>query len=402
MSDSPHSASDSSSSEPANTSGFAGQTGFEGAAPGERQTFADSGFSSSPATTSSTLHQQPANPLHVAGPLTLGQLIDRAFRLYRNRIGAMLLTAAIFLIPVGILNGWLTGNFMVGYFDFILNIEDIFDPTEPEPDFNEVFSAFSPIASYVALLFLISIVGFVVGGIVNMALTAHSLSAMKGQTLTVGESIRTAASRLWPFIGKSILQGLIIFGATVGFLLILGIIAVAVITFAIGGVGFLTEGFGGGEPNPLVIFGYVMLVLCGYLIALILLFLPTVYFSARYITATVGIVDQNWGPIEALRRSWALSKGKTWRCIGYSVLLFILTLIVVNVPLGVIQQIVTITTAGDFEALGMYAGIFTALTALMSVLWQPFYMAANVLFYTDLRVRQENYDLELRVQQLEN
>ena len=79
-----------------------------------------------------------------------------------------------------------------------------------------------------------------------------------------------------------------------------------------------------------------------------------------------------------------------------------LTLLIVNVPIGVVQQIVGIFSGGDFETLALTTGIFAGVTALMTVLWQPFYMAANVLFYMDLRVRQENYDLELRLQQLES
>ncbi|MEZ4663216.1 MAG: hypothetical protein R2911_37190 [Caldilineaceae bacterium] len=43
---------------------------------------------------------------------------------------------------------------------------------------------------------------------------------------------------------------------------------------------------------------------------------------------------------------------------------------------------------------------FTTVSALFSVIWQPFLVGAIVLFYYDLRIRK-GYDLELRVQQLE-
>ena len=40
----------------------------------------------------------------LSGPMSVGDLLDRAFRLYRARFGVFLLTAAIFLGPVGVIS----------------------------------------------------------------------------------------------------------------------------------------------------------------------------------------------------------------------------------------------------------------------------------------------------------
>ena len=40
----------------------------------------------------------------LSGPMSVGDLLDRAFRLYRARFGVFLLTAAIFFFPAGIIS----------------------------------------------------------------------------------------------------------------------------------------------------------------------------------------------------------------------------------------------------------------------------------------------------------
>ena len=46
-------------------------------------------------------------------PLSLGDLLDRTFRVYRARFGVLTLTAAVLLVPVGLITGALTGQFMI-------------------------------------------------------------------------------------------------------------------------------------------------------------------------------------------------------------------------------------------------------------------------------------------------
>lgn len=336
----------------------------------------------------------------ISGPLTLGGLIDRAFRLYRNHFGPLLMTAAVFLVPLGIVTGILTGSFMTGYLGMVDNMINVLDSPSGEPELEEVMSLFAPFAGFMGIYILLAIVGLVLQGIVNLALTAHALSILRGRVLTVRESISVAWSRLPAFIGKSIVQGLAIFGATLGVLLIFGC-AIALLVFGVGGgLSIFDESLGSsGEPGIIAIVGIFVMVICLYLVAIIFMLVPTLYLSARYIAATVGLVDQHWGPVESLRQSWALTKGQTWRCIGYFFLLGVLTLVIINFPIGLAQNIVQLFVG--MEMIGPITGIFAAATSLMAVLWTPFQVAAVVLFYFDLRVRQENYDLELRLEQLE-
>jgi membrane-anchored glycerophosphoryl diester phosphodiesterase (GDPDase) len=127
--------------------------------------------------------------------------------------------------------------------------------------------------------------------------------------------------------------------------------------------------------------------------------LPFLYLSSRWIAAAPGLMVQDYGATEALRRSWQLSRGQVWRCMGYRVLLVLLMGLVITAPLTILQQVMLIVL--PTSAVGVVTALSTALSAIVNVVWQPFYVGALVLLYFDLRVRQEGYDLALQVEQLE-
>ena len=45
--------------------------------------------------------------------------------------------------------------------------------------------------------------------------------------------------------------------------------------------------------------------------------------------------------------------------------------------------------------------VFAVISAILPLLWQPIQMAAQVMLYHDLRIRNESYDLEMQISQLE-
>src|SRR4051812_48180789 len=59
-------------------------------------------------------------PIAITGPLSIADLLDRAFRALRARFGILILSAAVVLIPLGLVTALLSGRFMTGYFDLIL------------------------------------------------------------------------------------------------------------------------------------------------------------------------------------------------------------------------------------------------------------------------------------------
>jgi len=253
-------------------------------------------------------------------------------------------------------------------------------------------------ATLVALCSLVS-----VNGLVSLALTSQSISILHQKDQTLGQGLRVAWQRFWTYLLMNITRFLSIAIVSIGVLIVLFIVG-GLLTFlasaTLGLSGDFLEGLeGAGPAGEAGFIGLMILACCVYFIVIIIMLLPALYLSARWIVATPGIVEQEWKAVESLRESWRLTSGNSWRCVGYLLLLYLLSMVIISLPQGIIQQLLIVFLP---PAMTEYAFVVsTALGSLFTVLWQPFYMAAVVLLYYDLRVRKESYDLELRLQQLE-
>lgn len=327
----------------------------------------------------------------ISGPLSLGDLLDRAFRLYRARFGLFVRTTALFLVPLSVISGLISGTFITDYVDALMALGASGDT----PSEDAIFRMFGGVLSFAGGMLGLSIIALALNGIVQLALTSQSIAALHGESLTVGEGVRRGVRRFWPFVRLNILQGLAFIGATIAVLIPLAIFFVVIVLVA-GAAGLSMEG--DGIAGVVTGIGFVAIFFCGYFLALLLMILPTLYLSARWVAAVPVLVDGTGGARDALRRSWALTQGGVWRAAGYVVLLWLVGALVVSFPVGVFQQILVILLTPT--ALGLATAISTAFGSLFSVLWVPFNVGALVLLYYDLRVRKESYDLEMRIEAL--
>jgi hypothetical protein len=329
----------------------------------------------------------------ISGPLGLGDLLDRAFRLYRARFGPFLLTAAVFLIPFSLISGLLSGRFLTGYIDALSALTAAPD----EVPNTVVADSFGMVGGFFGIMVVLGISGLVINAMVALALTAQSIAALHEEGLGLDEGIRRGLRRFWAYIGMSIVQFVLIFLATLAVLVPLFIFIFGVI-FAGAAIGStIFNDFVGN--NVIGVVALVLVAICGYLVAVVLALMPTIYLSARWIVATPVLLAEDLGALDALRRSWKLTKKQIWRAVGYLILLYLITFVVISLPVGLLQQLIifALPTSG----IGLATGISTAISSSITVVWTPFYICAVVLLYYDLRVRAEGYDLDLRVQQLE-
>jgi hypothetical protein len=290
------------------------------------------------------------NELPISGPLGLGDLLDRAFRLYRERFWTLLLIAALFLVPLAIISGILTGQFTASSLE-------ILRPGSP------IRSASDYFAMALATLGLASLLSYLVNGLVTLALTHQTIATLHSQKPTAPESIRAGLGRFLALIGMNLLQGLIL-------------------------------------VVPLIVLGFLLAIPGCAILLLPIAVVGWIYVYARWLVAVPGLVAERLGPAQALRRSWTLTEGQVWRSVGYSLLLAILGGLVTLLPQLVVQQVMIIVAPVD--ALALVSGISAVIGSSLQLVWQPLYAAAVVLLYYDLRVRQESYDLSLRVEQLES
>ncbi len=129
------------------------------------------------------------------------------------------------------------------------------------------------------------------------------------------------------------------------------------------------------------------------IIGFILLIIPGIIAFVRLsLTPPVVVVEDVRGT-KAVSRSWRLTSGHFWRLFA----LLILSTLIATV--GVL--IITIPTEVVALMLGPAGWPVAALgTTLAAVLITPFSMLIIVLFYFDMRIRKEGFDIEVMAQEL--
>ncbi|UGY93135.1 hypothetical protein [Streptomyces gobiensis] len=209
--------------------------------------------------------------------------------------------------------------------------------------------------------------------------TSH---AVLGKPLTLGELWRQAHPRVLSVLGVQVLTGLLV-GVPVilGYALLIGAVVAGV-----------TAGSGAG----------VALALLG-----ILLFLGggacAAFFYIRFGMAPTAAALEGQPPVAALRRSWQLVQGSWWRVLG----IMLLVVILVGVVNQIIQTVLMLiggfsVSAATFSGGAPEPATFIILLlvilfalAVSSALTTPFPYLVATLLYTDLRIRQERFDLTL-------
>lgn len=315
-------------------------------------------------------------------PLSVGELLDRSFRLYRTRFGILLLTAAILLVPYAIISGLTMGTAMVGYMDLIENMATQSPDAAPE----EIFTTAGPqFLSFIGSIFLIGMLGVAVNGLAMLSLTRQEMAILSDEKLTLMQGLRAGLNRLLPYIVMTFLMGFAILGAA---------ILIGLVLFLIG---FLISSVAGSSGSEAAMVGAVAGVMCLYLVVIF----TAIYLFVRWSVCVPAMVEQNLGPIGALGRSWQLTKGRFWRTFAFVLLVSLLSVIIVSVPATILSQL-GLLFLGQIEDMFMLQSVSTAISSLFSVIWIPLYTAAYLMYYYDLRVRNEGYDLAQRIAKFES
>ena len=159
----------------------------------------------------------------LSGSMSVGDLLDRAFRLYRARFGLFLLTAAIFLVPFEIISALVLEAILVG----------LFDGNDPVGSSELVFFTDLPASAV-----LTAVKTLTAAGAVTLALTVQCVQSLHGSTLTVGQSVRRGLRRFWSYWGLMIViwAVLLIVTAIAIVSIIAGLIALEALLH-----GFMTE-----------------------------------------------------------------------------------------------------------------------------------------------------------------
>jgi membrane-anchored glycerophosphoryl diester phosphodiesterase (GDPDase) len=145
------------------------------------------------------------------------------------------------------------------------------------------------------------------------------------------------------------------------------------------------------------LFTTAMLVALAGWLGLILLIVPGLWILVRTLFAMPIVVLEDRRNRDAIRRSFALTKGKVLRIAG----LYFLTPLVFVVLSSLIGVVVALTAAATGLESVQLVGVLKSLTNLIIfILATPAFLMLIVLLYYAERVRRESYDAQALVEDL--
>ncbi|MGE4283592.1 MAG: hypothetical protein AB7G87_07680 [Clostridia bacterium] len=324
-------------------------------------------------------------------PMSIGNILDYTFRIYRNNFTAILafsaLIGGLFGIITLILNNLAAPPGMVtdpwssviqglksGNFE---NLFENFAAQAPEPNFGPdylVRSILMMVVTYGAgLINYVFIYPFVQGGISNITQKYYH-----GFKLDAATSLK----QTWKNFGKLIVTGLSLIVYSIGFgivfLVIMLIFMAIMIPLSFSGA------FNDGLP--------VILIILFILFFTVIIAVSVVFFS--FITFVYPIaVTEGVYHFNAIGRSFKLVAKKFWKVVGVNFLVYLLVYVVIGAITGLGVTVAVLSPVNI-----MFQQV---VTLVISALATPIIYIAATILYMDVRIRVEGYDLELMSDNLE-
>ena len=304
-------------------------------------------------------------------PRTVAEVLDQAFRLYRKHFLTFVAIIAVVHVPLQLMIQSATA-FLLG--DLAGIQDEIISGGTSRGRTNQITSYF--IVLYSAILGLSLLYGLL-QKLSEGALTVAVADSHLDRPVTFGNSYRQMLRQIGPLLGLIVLQILIALAVFVPIILVL------LVALGLGLGGNSTAGAGGA----------LVCVAC-------VLILPAIaalaYVSIRLTVTTPALIVEKLGPMEAIRRSWGLVSNYWWRTLALVAVLWVLQLVVLQGPASLVSGIVAIFAPRNFVLQQLISGVVTTLTTLV---YLPLQLISITLYYFDLRVRKEGFDLETAMSQ---
>ena len=288
-------------------------------------------------------------------PLTMGQLLDQAVRIYRRNFLRFIAIIAVMQVPLTLLQAGLSLLTVTGVFDYVRY------PSRYEGNLLGLFPP-STLAALAGSL-LLNLVGFfLVNGVAAAAVTRAVGDHYLGRPASFLGAFRRIG-RSWPRLIGALLLALVLS------------IGLALWWILVPCLGWFT-GFG------------------------LLLFLWQVIVP---VVAPVVVLERQRAA-RSLRRAWDLVRRRFWWVAGFAAILFLFNRLIVAGPsslLNVVFRALILDSRGPQEAFGTLV-LQTVVQSLVSLvaglLYLPLQLTAMTLLYFDLRVRTEGLDLAFLAQ----
>jgi len=285
-------------------------------------------------------------------PMSFGEVLDGAFTMYRRHFGLfMKLSAVTWGLPAALL----------------LYLRLRFSGTTPDQSL-AIFQTHLPELIILGLVWLVAIV------VATVMLTAGSIrvisSAYLGSVSTFGDALRLAASKIVPLVLVGLGKGLLLLIIwIVGFVVWALLVSIANLFGGASAVLVGVLGFG-------ALFWFLAFVVCGYAL-----------------TTPVVVLEELASSFDAFGRSWDLTRSFKLKAFGLWLVVWILTWLVPFCFFFGVGYVVQ-TKAPGLEL------TVSAVNSLVSIVLAPVLPCMLTLFYYDLRMRREGFDLQVLGQQM--
>jgi hypothetical protein len=293
-------------------------------------------------------------------PMSLGQLMDRTFALYRKN----------FILFVGI-----AALGPAAYLIFqLFTISSAVVPAATAARHTAAAIASVGIGVFIGILVMLA------GMAISQAATVKAVAAVHlGRSITIGGAYKALRGRFGRVLA---VFGLVIFLVTVG---VVAVVMVAGVIASLAIVGGAKAGTGGAIFGGLIAFFVVVL---GTVLAI------TIY--VRYSLAIQACVVEDLPAIAALKRSVVLSKGARSRVLAIYFVFGVLSLIISMALGGIVGGLGALLHRPIIATIMIYVASF-----ISGSLTGPLGTIGISLLYYDERVRKEAFDLQLMMSSLD-
>lgn len=298
----------------------------------------------------------PPEPLLRIRPMGLGEILDDIFRVYRRHF--LLLTGISLILSVPpLLLQFASGTagqlgFFFTLFSNLGRPVSVVDQQLPPPP--------NPGLIALAYLMVILVAPFTVG-----AISRAGIDLALARPVSIRSAFGGVLRRYLGLFAMSLLFVLVAIGFVAALTVVIAAMALAI------------------REIVAVIFLSVVVVA--------LAVVAGIFLAVRWSVAVPAMLAEGLGPIRAIGRSWALTRGSWWRLFGTLIVLYLLQS-VIGSALGIFAFPVAFLV--PFVEPAVRGAIALTISTAAQAVTLPIVYLCFVLLYFDLRVRREDFDLD--------
>jgi len=153
--------------------------------------------------------------------------------------------------------------------------------------------------------------------------------------------------------------------------------------------------------------GYIILKSVIVAIGMVFCIVPGIILMSLYLVSVCAFMIEGKGSTESLSRSWNLTSGFAMKAFGLAILIGIIGYII-SFAVGAVFGLITsgaegVAASATGDLVSKTPGMIVVeylITGLASAFVAPLFAAAVTIFYYDLRVRREGFDLQVLAENL--